>query len=181
MARVEYLADTSVFARLSKPVVAATFAPLVAGRLVAVSAPVIFELGFSARSPGDYRELMDGLAAYPTMTTADADHRRALEVQALLAGRSRHRALSLVDALVAAVAEARQLTVLHYDLDFETVSKLTGQPQRWIVSRGSSTEPASVIGPPPRPDGAIRCRGSLDPTDPNLEAAKRAFLSRPPR
>ena len=54
-------------ARLSKPVVAATFAPLVAGRLVAVSAPVIFELGFSARSPGDYRELMDGLAAYPTM------------------------------------------------------------------------------------------------------------------
>ncbi len=137
MARVEYLADTSVFARLSKPVVAATFAPLVAGRLVAVSAPVIFELGFSARSPGDYRELMDGLAAYPTMTTADADHRRALEVQALLAGRSRHRALSLVDALVAAVAEARQLTVLHYDLDFETVSKLTGQPQRWIVSRGS--------------------------------------------
>ena len=54
-----------------------------------------------------------------TMTTADADHRRALEVQALLAGRSRHRALSLVDALVAAVAEARQLTVLHYDLDFE--------------------------------------------------------------
>ena len=87
---------------------AATFAPLVAGRLVAVSAPVIFELGFSARSPGDYREVMDGLAAFPTVPTGDADHRRALEVQSRLASRSRHRALSLVDALVAAVAEARR-------------------------------------------------------------------------
>ena len=117
---------------------AATFAPLVAGRLVAVSAPVIFELGFSARGASDYRRVMAGLAAFPAMPTTDADHRRALEVQALLAARSRHRALSLVDALVAAVAEARQLTVLHYDSDFETVSKLTGQSQRWIVARGTA-------------------------------------------
>lgn len=138
MARVQYLADTSVFARLSKPTVAATFAPLVAGRLVAVSAPVIFELGFSARSPGDYREVMDGLAAFPAVPTGDADHRRALEVQSVLASRSRHRALSLVDALVAAVAEARHLTVLHYDSDFETVSNVTGQEHRWIVARGSA-------------------------------------------
>jgi predicted nucleic acid-binding protein len=138
VARVQYLVDTSVFGRLTKPNVAATFAPLVASRLVAVSAPVIFELGFSARSPGDYREVMDGLAAFPTVPTSDADHRRALEVQSLLAGRSRHRALSLVDALVAAVAEARQLLVLHYDADFETVSKLTGQEHRWIVARGSA-------------------------------------------
>ncbi len=99
---------------------------------------MIFELGFSARSPGDYRQVMDGLAVFPAVPTSDADHRRALEVQALLAGRSRHRALSLVDALVAAVAEARQLTVLHYDSDFETVSKVTGQEHRWIVARGSA-------------------------------------------
>ncbi len=138
MARVQYLVDTSVFGRLTKPVVAATFAPLVAGRLVAVSAPVIFELGFSARSPSDYREVMEGLAAFPTVPTGDADHRRALEVQSLLASRIRHRALSLVDALVAAVAEARQLTVLHYDSDFETVAKLTGQEHRWILARGSA-------------------------------------------
>lgn len=138
MARIQYLADTSVFARLTKPAVAATFAPLVAGRLVAVSAPVIFELGFSARSPDDYREVIDGLTAFPTMPTTDADHRRALEVQALLAGRSQHRALSLVDALVAAVAETRQLTVLHYDSDFETVANLTGQDHHWIVARGSA-------------------------------------------
>jgi predicted nucleic acid-binding protein len=69
--------------------------------------------------------------------TTDADHERALDVQALLANRGQHRALSLVDALVAAVAEARALTVLHYDADFELVSAITGQPHRWVVQRGT--------------------------------------------
>lgn len=138
MAGVRYLVDTSVFARLTKPPVAATFAPLAAGRLVAVSAPVVFELGFSARSPADYRALMDGLGSFPTIPTTEADHRRALEVQQALVARSQHRALSLVDALVAAVAEARQLTVLHYDSDFEAVSAVTGQDHEWIVTRGTA-------------------------------------------
>ena len=47
--------------------------------------------------------------------------------------RLHHRALSLVDALVAAVAESRSLTVLHYDADFELVSRITGQPTQWVV------------------------------------------------
>src|ERR1700735_92210 len=102
MAAVRYLVDTSVFARLTKSTVAATFAPLAARRLVAVNAPVIFELGFSARSPDDYRELMKGLRLFPSPPTTEADHQRALELQQALVARSRHRAVSLVDALVAA-------------------------------------------------------------------------------
>jgi predicted nucleic acid-binding protein len=46
--------------------------------------------------------------------------------------------LSLVDALVAAVAEARGLTVLHHDADFELVAAVTGQHHRWIVERGTA-------------------------------------------
>ena len=65
------------------------------------------------------------------------DHRRALELQQLLADRGRHRALSLVDALVAATAEFRSLTILHYDADFELVYEVTGQPHEWIVERGT--------------------------------------------
>jgi predicted nucleic acid-binding protein len=45
--------------------------------------------------------------------------------------------LSLVDALLAAVAEARQLTIVHYDADFERVAVVTGQRHEWIVDRGS--------------------------------------------
>jgi len=138
VARTRYLADTSVFARLTKPTVAAAFAPLAAQGQVALSAPVMFELGYSARNAEDHRALTDRLASFPPVPTSEADHRRALELQAQLAARGEHRALSLVDALIAATAEARQLTVLHYDADFELVSTLTGQPQRWIVPRGTA-------------------------------------------
>lgn len=138
MARVRYLVDTSVFARLPRPAVATAFAPLAAQGQVAVCAPVVFELGFSARNPVDHRRLTGGLAAFPPVPTGDADHRRALEVQAELAAMGQHRAVSLVDALVAAVAESRQLSVLHYDADFELIAGATGQPHQWIVPRGTA-------------------------------------------
>ena len=138
MASVEYLVDTSVFARLTKPVVVARFAPLAASARVAICAPVAFEVGYSARNRADYVALTDRLASFPSLAVTDADHRRSVDVQASLAARGEHRALSLVDALVAAVAEARNLTVLHYDRDFELVAKVTGQRQEWIVPRGTA-------------------------------------------
>jgi hypothetical protein len=39
---------------------------------------------------------------------------------------------------VAATAEVRELTVLHYDADFELVARVTGQEQAWIVPRGTA-------------------------------------------
>jgi predicted nucleic acid-binding protein len=134
---LRYLTDTSVFARLAKPPVAGAFAPLAAGGEIALCSAVTFELGFASRSPVDYTELLDRLAAFDTVATNDADHRRSLEVQRDLADRGQHRAISLVDALVAAVAEAHDLTVLHYDADFELISAVTGQAQKWIVPRGA--------------------------------------------
>jgi predicted nucleic acid-binding protein len=138
VARLRYLADTSVFARLAKPSVVGAFAPLAAGGQIALCSAVAFELGFSSRRPADYTELTDRLSAFDSLPTNEADHRRGLQVQAALAARSQHRALSLVDALVAAVAEAHDLTVLHYDADFELIADVTGQPQEWIVPRGTA-------------------------------------------
>ena len=69
------------------------------------------------------------------MTEAVVD--RALAVQALLAARSQHRAVPLPDLLVAACAESAELTVLHYDADFERIAALTGQPVQWVLPRGS--------------------------------------------
>lgn len=136
MAQARFLADTSVFARLTKPAVAAVFAPLAAQGHVALCAPVAFELGYAARNPADYQEVADRLASFPWAPVTDADHRRALEFQALLAARTEHRALSLVDGLVAAVAEARDLVALHYDADFERLGELTGLAHQWVVPRG---------------------------------------------
>ncbi len=138
MTRARYLADTSTFARLSKPPVFAAVAPLIAQGAVALCAPVMFELGFSARNRADFRSLMDRLDAFAFMPVTDGDHRRALEVQSLLVERGRHRSLSFVDGLVAAVAETRQLAVLHYDADFELVATLTGQAHQWVVPPGTA-------------------------------------------
>jgi len=137
MARLEYLADTSVFARLSTPSVAAAFGPMAAEGRVGLCSPVVFELGFSARNHEDYVALTDRLRAFTAVPVTDADHRRALEVQEALSARGQLCALSLVDALLAAVAEARQLTVVHYDADFERVADVTGQAHEWIVDRGT--------------------------------------------
>ena len=145
MASLRFLVDTSVFARLTKPAVAAAFAPLAAGRQVALSNPVAFELGYAARSPDDYHEVADRLQSFPAVPTTDADHQRAREVQKALAAKSQHRALSLVDALVAATAEARGLAVLHYDSDFELVAEITGQAHEWIVARGTADRDGPTI------------------------------------
>ena len=138
MARLRYLADTSVFSRLARPSIVGAFAPLAAGGQIALCSAVTFELCFASRSPADYTELKDLLSAFDSLPTNEADHRRGLYVQAALAVRSGHRAISLVDALVAAVAEAHDLTVLHYDADFELIADVTGQPQEWIVPRGTA-------------------------------------------
>ena len=57
-----------------------------------------------------------------------AAERRALDVQATLADRGHHRAPSIPDLLVAAIAEATRLTVLHADKDFDLIATITGQP-----------------------------------------------------
>jgi predicted nucleic acid-binding protein len=138
VARIRFLVDTSVFARLSKPSVAAAFAPYAATGQVGICAPVAFEIGYSARSHADYLILAERLLAFAEVPITEADHRRSLDIQLALSEKGEHRALSLVDALVSAVAEARAMTILHYDSDYETVAKITGQKHEWIVPRGTA-------------------------------------------
>src|SRR5579883_3137366 len=138
MARELYVADTSVLSRLSKPEVSIAFDELDDEGKIAICGAVMFELGHSARGPADYDALMRGLSAFAVFPTTDGDQRRALDIQAALVRRGQHRGISLADALVAAVAESRGLTILHYDADFELIAAFTGQPQQWIVPRGAA-------------------------------------------
>ena len=52
---------------------------------------------------------------------------RAVAVQAALADRGQHRAVSIPDLLLAATAELAQLIVLHVDRGFELIAEFTGQ------------------------------------------------------
>jgi predicted nucleic acid-binding protein len=133
---VTYLLATSVLTRLRHPAVrAALDEPAREGRC---ARPMIcdLELGYTARNGSEWREIMAGLDGFALIDTT-ADHvRRALQVQRVLAERSQ-RGRKIPDLLVAAAAEQRGLTVLHYDADFDRITEVTGQPCQWVVPAGS--------------------------------------------
>lgn len=62
---------------------------------------------------------------------------RAVAVQDELAEQSQQRGAKVADLLIAAAAEAAGLVVLHYDLDFDLITEITGQPTEWIVPAGT--------------------------------------------
>ncbi len=71
--------------------------------------------------------------------------KKALQVQSELARTGHHR-LPIPDLIIAAVAEAKGLTVLHYDADYDRIAEVTGQDAEWIVPRRSVSWPS---GPAP--------------------------------
>jgi predicted nucleic acid-binding protein len=133
-----FLADKSALTRRdTRPEVREALEPLLLSGEVTTCGIVDLELLYSATGRSTYRALSEALQGMPRTPVDDACVGRALEVQAMLAERSQHRAVPLPDLLVAACAERAGLAVLHYDADFERIAKLTGQRTQWIVPRGS--------------------------------------------
>ncbi len=96
------------------------------------------EVGYSARSRQDYdatrQDLLDLLIPVTLPVRAEE---RARELQRDLVMRGQHRGVSIPDLVLAAIADIEDLTILHYDADFDLISDLTGQPSEWVVPRGS--------------------------------------------
>lgn len=133
-----FLADKSALTRReTRPEVRDVLEPLLVAGEIATCGIVDLELLYSARDRSTYRALVEALRGMPRVPVEDAAVVRALDVQAMLAERSQHRAVPLPDLLIAACAELAGLEVLHYDADFERIAELTGQPTQWIVPRGS--------------------------------------------
>jgi predicted nucleic acid-binding protein len=133
-----FLADKSALARRQTRVeVREVLDPLLLGGEIATCGIVDLEMLYSATSPTTYKALAEALRGMPRVPLDEAAVARALEVQAKLAQASQHRAVPLPDLLVAACAEKAGLTVLHYDVDYQRIAKLTGQAVRWVVPRGS--------------------------------------------
>jgi predicted nucleic acid-binding protein len=125
-----WLIDKSALVRLGASSEASVWADRVERGLVCVTSVTLLEVGYSARSGADLRRasarppLASLLLAHLTPAMED----RAREVQLALADRGRHRAPSIPDLLVGAVAELSGLVVLHLDKDFEVISEFTRQP-----------------------------------------------------
>ncbi len=131
-----HLIDTSVLKRLRLPEIRSVVEPLVLTGGVARARICDLEIGYSARDRDEWDRLADSLGAFDVVETTAEHVARALQVQRLLAERSQ-RGRKIPDLLVAAAAEALDLTVLHYDANFDLISHATGQPSAWVVTAGS--------------------------------------------
>ena len=132
-----HLVDTSVLKRLSAPAVRAAIEPLVAsGRVGSPARRLDLEVGYSARNRREWDRLTVALDVLALVEVDPTHFARALQVQRLLATQSQ-RGRKIPDLLIAAVAEAEGLTVVHYDHDFDVIAQVTGQPCQWVVPRGT--------------------------------------------
>jgi predicted nucleic acid-binding protein len=125
-----WLIDKSALVRLAASPDAAEWAGRIERGLLRISTVTRLEVGYSARSGPELRAglRLPPLASMPVEYLTPAIEDRAVEVLALLADRGQHRAPSLPDLIIAAIAELAGLTVLHLDKDFEIVADITGQP-----------------------------------------------------
>ena len=130
------LVDSSVLTRLHHPAIrGAIEAGAERGELARAGISDL-EIGYSARSAAEWDRLTDALQAFELVETT-ADHlRRARQVQRMLASKHQ-RGRKVPDLLIAAAAEARGLTVLHYDADFDRIASVTGQSCEWVAPAGS--------------------------------------------
>lgn len=131
------LVDTSALKRLGNQEVRAAVEQLATSGVLARPTICDLEIGYSARNATEWDRLIEALEAFEAIQTTSAHVRRALQVQRLLAQQSQ-RGSKIPDLLVAAAAEEHDLTVVHYDGDFDLIASVTGQRCRWIVPAGSA-------------------------------------------
>lgn len=125
-----WLIDKSAFVRLASCPDAEEWAGQMERGRVRVSTTTLLEIGFSSRSGDQLRAFLKRppLSVMPIEYLTPVIEDRALGVQAILADKGHHRAPSVPDLLIAAVAETAGLTVLQLDKDFELIAGVTGQP-----------------------------------------------------
>ncbi|MDQ2845601.1 MAG: PIN domain-containing protein [Actinomycetota bacterium] len=138
MAVARFLIDTSAAARMHHPMVAERLGLLIEAGLIASCATLDAEALYSARSPAEYEQLRaDRRTAYEYLPTEDRHWQQAFDAQRELARTGRHRAVGIADLLTAVLAGEHQLTLVHYDADFDIGAEVIDFDHRWVIERGA--------------------------------------------
>ncbi|MFE2425039.1 PIN domain nuclease [Streptomyces hokutonensis] len=136
MTVADYLIDTSALARVLLRQTTTEWDDRIGAGIVAICDITELEVLYSARSTAHRARLKAALDAhYAWCPMPDGIYRRSCIVQEQLTTKGEHRSAGPVDLLVAAAAEEAGLTLLHFDRDFETIARTTGQPVRMIDLR----------------------------------------------
>ena len=136
------LADTSAWSwsrRRAYPELRHAFDEALVDGELATCDMVRLELLHSARSAAEFAEICEELAALPDCPIAKQQWNRALWVYEQLSaqGGASQRSVKHPDLLIAAAAEATDVSVLHYDADYDRIAAITGQPTRWLAPKGT--------------------------------------------
>jgi len=97
---------------------------------------VDLEILFSARNLNNYDAVRRERQSLDDVPITPAIMARSLDIQHELARRGQHR-LPIPDLIIAATAESADLTLLHYDGDYELIAAVTAQAHEWVVPSGS--------------------------------------------
>ena len=138
MALARFVIDTSAAARMHHPVVADRLGPLIEAGLVATCATLDAEALYSARNPGGYERVRaDRRTAYEYLRTDDRHWQQAFDAQRELARTGRHRSVGIADLLTAVLTGEHQLTLVHYDADFDIAAEVLDFEHGWVTMRGA--------------------------------------------
>ncbi len=133
MAVADHLVGKSTWARLGKPAVAQVVLPLLSAGRLAVCGMTELEMLYSIRHAEEHRRVCLELGGLERLPTPDEVWDRAVYLHGALAERGQHRAVAIPGLIIAAVAERHDISVLHYDRDFDVIAEVTGQPVEWVV------------------------------------------------
>ena len=124
-----WLIDKSALVRLGASAEAAVWAERIERGLVRIATVTLLEVGYSARDATDFDGGLRGppVGSMPIEYATPVAEDRAVNVLRLLADRGQHRAPSIPDLIIAAIAEISGLVVLHDDKDFDLIAEITGQ------------------------------------------------------
>ena len=138
-----FIADNSVWQRTEKTVVAPHWAAALRNGQIATCPIVRLEVLWSAKDLPNFDQIqrtLDALDNYPV----NDDHWRAAEraIRRLIEIHHK-RAVTFPDLLLAAVAEANGIAVLHYDSDFDLLRErhIFEIDTEWVAPRGTADTP----------------------------------------
>lgn len=136
MPELPYLVDTSVLGRAHQELVGDRLEDLARSGQIWTCRLIDLEVTYGSRTR-DVDDVIQERTAFPMAIIDDAVLGRAVHVAGLLAQAGLHRGAKPVDLVIAAVAEAAGLAVLHYDSDYDRIAEVTGQSTEWFAPAGS--------------------------------------------
>jgi len=131
-----YLFDTSIWEYTDHPLIAPDWDAALERSRLAVSPIVALEIVYTARNQADFEELetqLDALRQAPLTPAIIREAKRALHD---LSATANHR-IPFQDAVIAATAAQKNMTVLHYDGHYDLLSGVLGFESRWAAPPAS--------------------------------------------